>query len=243
MIALIKYLKDRVNTVFMEVAILYSGGKDSTMALKYALDKGWNVKALISIKPKDTSAYLWHFATVEWTRLSSEALGIPQIFIQSEKIGPDEEASELNKVFKELKVDAIVLGGVGLQSTQIKSVEKVAKKYDVKVIVPYKNYTSEQLIEEEVKAGFEIIITQVAADGLGPEWLGNVVNNSTLPRLKELSKKHGFDIDFEGGVADTFVCDGPIFKKRIVFKDKDTVWDSKTASGYLEVRSAELALK
>ena len=35
----------------MDVAILYSGGKDSTFAIQHANEKGWNIKYLISVKP------------------------------------------------------------------------------------------------------------------------------------------------------------------------------------------------
>ena len=52
----------------MDVAIMYSGGKDSTYAIEYALDKGYNIKYLLSVKPNRTDCYLFHFATVEHTK-------------------------------------------------------------------------------------------------------------------------------------------------------------------------------
>lgn len=227
----------------MKVAILYSGGKDSTMALQYALQQGWRVEALISVKPKDTEAYLWHYSTVEWTLLQSEASGVPLILIKTDKIGAEEEAKELEKVFKRLKVDAVVLGGVGLQKTQIKSVEEVAKKFKINIIVPYQNYTSEELLKEELKSGLDIRITNVAVEGLGPEWLGRKLDQNNLKELIKLSKKFGFDPLGEGGHYDSFVVDAPIFKKRIEFIDTSKVWDSKTSSGYLDVQNATLVSK
>ena len=227
----------------MKVIVLYSGGKDSTMALDYALKKKWDVKALVAIKPKNTEAYLWHYSTVEWALLQAEAMGVPLILIRSDKIGPEEEAKELEKVFSRIKVDAIVLGGVGLQKTQIKAVEQVAKKFKVNTVVPYQNYTSEELLRKEVKAGYDIRITNVATDGLGIDWLGKKLDGKTLLELKHLSEKFGFDLLGEGGVYDSFVVDGPIFKKRIEFLDSEKVWDSKTSSGYLEVRNATLVSK
>lgn len=227
----------------MKVAVMFSGGKDSVYALNYALQQSWQVEALIAVKPKNTEAYLYHYATVEWTLLSSEALGIPLILLQASQIGPNVEAKVLEKVFKKLKIDALLLGGVGLQKTQIDSIETVARKFGIDVILPHKNYSSEELIEAEVKAGFDIRITQVASNGLDERWLGRQIDKKTLEQLKVLSKKYGFDIDFEGGYADTFVCDGPIFKKRIEFKSTQKFWDAKTNSGYLKVNDASLADK
>ena len=227
----------------MRVAILFSGGKDSSFALYEAIKRGWEVVALIAVKPKDTEAYLWHYATVEWTILSSEALGIPLFLIKCNKTGAKEEAKELEKVLKLIKIDALLLGGVGLQKTQIREIAKVAKKFGVKVIVPHEGMDHYELFKNAIKAGFEIVITQVASAGLGPEWLGKKVDLKTLEKLKELSEKYGFHIGFEGGYADTFVVNGPIFKKRIEFLDTEKVWDNKTHSGYLKVRDAKLIEK
>lgn len=227
----------------MKVAVLYSGGKDSTFCIYEALKRGWDVVVLIAVKPKNTEAYLWHYSTVEWTVLSSEAMGIPLIMLKCNKIGPEEEAKELEKVFGRIEVDALLLGGVGLQKTQIRSVRKVAKKFGIKVMVPHQRYTSERLLEEEVKSEFDMRITQVASDGLGPEWLGKKIDVETLGQLKELSKKFGFNCLGEGGYYDTFVVDGPIFKKKIEFLNSSKVWDAKTSSGCLEVKDAALVPK
>lgn len=222
---------------------MFSGGKDSSMALKYALDQGWDVKALISVKPKSAESFLYQYATVEWTKLSAEALGIPLIYIKSEKIGPKEEADELEEIFKNLDVKAIVVGGVGLQKTQIREWKRVAGKFGLDVIVPYENLTSEELLREEINAGFDIRITSVASDGLGPEWLGAQLNKDNLEKWLELSKKFGFNEIGEGGYIDSFVCDGPIFKKRIEIISSKKIWDNKTSSGYLEIEEAKLVPK
>ncbi len=225
----------------MKVAVLFSGGKDSNMALKYAIENGWKVEALIAVKPKNTEAYLWHFATVEWTILSSVAVGVPLFLIKCNTVGAEKEAKELEKVFKRIKVDAILLGGVGLQKTQINEVTKVAKKFGINVIVPYHNYTSEKLLEEEVKSGFDIRITQVATDGLGPEWLGRKIDMKAFEELKVLSKKFGFDILGEGGSYDSFVIDGPLYKSKIELVKTSKNWNKD--SGYLEVEDAKIIPK
>lgn len=221
----------------MKVAVMYSGGKDSSMALKYALDQGWEVKTLVSVKPKSTESFLYQYATVEWTKLSAEALEIPLIYVKSEKIGPKEEADELESVFKNLDVDALVVGGVGLQETQIREWKRVAGNFGMDLIVPYQGLTSEKLFDETINSGFEIMLTDVATDGLGPEWLGNKLNKETASEFKKLSKKFGFDILGEGGYYNTLVTNGPIFKKKIQVTDSKKIWDNKTSSGYLEIEA------
>lgn len=226
----------------MKVAVLFSGGKDSTYALYECLKRNWEV-CLISVKPKKDDSYLWHFATVEWTLLSSIALNLPLYLIKCEKVGINEEVKELERILKELKIDGIVLGGTGLQKSQIKAIRRVAKKYGLRVILPHKGKSHYKIFKQMIKDGFKIMITQVSTNGLGPEWLGKVLSLEDLEILKNLSKKFGFHIGFEGGVAETFVLDGPIFSKRIEFTEYSKVWDSSTYSGYLEVREAKIFKK
>jgi diphthine-ammonia ligase len=227
----------------MKVAVMFSGGKDSVYATQYCKEQGWDIHALIAVKPKNTEAYLYHYATVEWTKLQAEALGIPLILVKTDKIGPTEEAEELRDVFKDLDIEAVVLGGVGLQETQIKEIARVAAEFDIQTIVSHGNYTSEQLLEEEVVNGLDIMITDVAAEGLGPEWLGKKLDKDSLEELKKASHIFGFDPLGEGGHFNTFVVDSPLFSKRVEFVTSKKIWDRETDSGYLDVKEAVLVDK
>ena len=227
----------------MRVAVLFSGGKDSTQAVKWCLDNGHQIECLVSIKPKNTEAYLWHYATVEWTLLQEEAMGLPLVLLKTDKIGSGREAQELRRVFDKIEVDAVVLGGVGLQATQIREVEKIAKEYGINTLVPYSNLTSEEMLDEELKSGLKIMMTDVATDGLGVDWIGKFIDEHSVSDLRMRSEKYGFDILGEGGSFNTFVTDGPMFKKKIEFTDTKKIWEESTSSGYLDVKNAMLVPK
>ena len=222
----------------MKVAVLFSGGKDSTYAVKHCLDQGWNI-TLISVKPTSDEAYIWHFPTVELTPLQAEALGIKKhIYLECNEIGPETEAKVIDPVLKKLDVEAIILGGVGLQETQIKEVTKIANKYGIKVIVPHSYLNSEELLKEELDKGLEIMITECAAGGLTKEWLGATISKENFNEFKALSKKHGFDLLGEGGAYNTFIIDAPFFKNRVEIINSEKHWDEKTRSGYLVAKAA-----
>ena len=224
----------------MKAAVLFSGGKDSCLAAKYCLDQGWNV-TLIAVQPKNTEAYIWHYPTVEMTELSAKALGLPLIFVATDEIG-NEEALCLNDIFSKNKFDAVVLGGVGLQETQIREVSKIADKFGMKTIVPYAGWKSEELLLEEIGSGLDILITEVAAGGLTKDLLGKKINDNFL-LLKQLSERWGFDILGEGGSYNTFVTDAPFFDRKIDILDYDTIWDDNTRSGYIDVKTAKFVKK
>ena len=60
----------------MKVAVLFSGGKDSTMALYNALETGHEVKYLLSMKSVNDESYMFHVPNIHITDLLAEALNI-----------------------------------------------------------------------------------------------------------------------------------------------------------------------
>jgi predicted ATP pyrophosphatase (TIGR00289 family) len=225
----------------MRVAVLYTGGKDSTRCVEFCLRKRW-ATTLVTIKPKSPEAYLWHYPCVQWTLLSAHALGLPLVIVQCEGATRKAEASALEKALTMVNVDALVMG-ITRSLSQLKAIEKVAKKHKLKVIAPFKGKNHYRLLKQMIQRGYDIRITAVAAEGLGPEWLGKRLSMDALEELKRLSEVYSFDVGLEGGEAETFVCDGPIFKQKVKFIDVKKVWDAITSSGYLDVGSACLVSK
>lgn len=226
----------------MDVAVLYSGGKDSNYAVKHALDKGWNIKYLLSVKPSRTDCYLFHFATVEHTKLQADALGLKHHLLTCDVADPKQEAEIVRKFVVENRVDAVILGGTGLQETQIKSLQTALMPHKIEVFAAHAGEDHIQLFEQMIKDGFKIMMTQYAADGLTKDWLGRIIDEKAYAELKVLSEKYGFHLPAEGGHWDSFVVDGPMFKKKLVIKESEKVEESQH-SGYLVVKQVELVAK
>src|SRR3989344_5114704 len=156
----------------MEVAILFSGGKDSTLAIEYCKNQGYDIKYLLSIKPSRRDCYLYHFATVEHTPLLAEAMGFKHILGHCDVADPKKEAQIIYDIVKKNPVDAVVLGGVGLQETQIKSVREALFPLGIEVFASHKDQDNDKLVEDMIDRGYKIILTEIAADGLTESWLG-----------------------------------------------------------------------
>src|SRR3989338_8878467 len=122
----------------MDVAILYSVGKDSTFAIQHAKEKGWNIKYLLSVKPTRKDCYCFHFATVEHTKELAEMIGIPHIYTTCSVADPVKEADIVKQIVqKQEKVDSVVLGGTGLQETQLGSIQKALRPLNVEVFAAH----------------------------------------------------------------------------------------------------------
>ncbi|MCK4713984.1 MAG: hypothetical protein KAT35_00290 [Candidatus Aenigmarchaeota archaeon] len=67
----------------MELAALFSGGKDSCFSVFEVLRKGHSVKYLVTIFPRNPESYMFHYPNIRLTILQARALGIKHITRES----------------------------------------------------------------------------------------------------------------------------------------------------------------
>lgn len=210
----------------MKVTVLFSGGKDSAMALCNALEKGEDVKYLLSIKSINNESYMFHVPNIHITELIAEAVDIPLITATTNGI-KEEELKDLKKELKNLKslgIEAIYTGA--LYSVYQKSrIEKLANEVGLKVFSPFWHVDELEYMKFIVSLGFKVIISGVFAEGLDKSWLGRKIDDKAIEELIKIKEKHHVNIAFEGGEAETLVVDGPIFKKKIDILKAKKYWN------------------
>ena len=198
----------------MKVAVLYSGGKDSTKAIEFCMQQGWEIAYLLSVKPNRKDCFLFHFATVEHTPVLADILGLRHMLIPCDVADPQQEADLVKKVIEKNRVDAVVLGGTGLQETQIRSIQEALQPIGIKAFAAHQGEEHGSLFKEMIEEEYEIMITQVASDGLNT-WLGKIITKENFPFLAKESLQYGFHIGGEGGYFDSLTLDAPFFKKKL----------------------------
>lgn len=200
----------------MDVAILFSGGKDSTMAVYAAIEAKEDVKYLLSMKSKNDESYMFHVPNIHVTDLLSQALDIPIMSVETDGV-KEEELKDLKAAFFELKnlgVEAVYTGALYSQY-QKSRIEALGEEAGLKIVSPYWHVDELEYMRKIVSLGFKIMICGVAAWGLDESWLGRIIDDETIDELVRLNEKYYVDIAFEGGEAETLAIDGPIFKKRL----------------------------
>ena len=84
----------------------------------------------------------------------------------------------------------------------------------------------------------KVMITSVTTDGLDEKWVGRILGQSDVIELGELSVKHRFNVDGEGGEFETAVLDAPWMNAQI--NTQHTIhWTGRR--GWVDIWGAELA--
>ena len=223
----------------MRVAVLASGGKDSTLALHKSLKKGHEVKYLVSMIPLREDSWMFHYPNIRLVDLFAEAVEIPLLKAETSGV-KEEEVKDLQRLIEKLDVEAIVSGATA-SNYQKKRIEKICKQLRLKCITPLWHKNPLDILKEIIALKFDVIITGVYAYGFNKEWLGRKIDEATIEALTELNRQYGVSLVGEGGEYETLVLDAPFFKKRIKILEAEKVW--KNQSGYFLVTKAKLENK
>jgi|TARA_B100001146_G_scaffold118431_1_gene104149 ABC transporter with metal-binding/Fe-S-binding domain ATP-binding protein len=225
----------------MKLAALFSGGKDSTYAIYLAKKLGHSVDVLLTLHPNSSKSHLLHYPNIKFTSLQSESMKIPQLIEKTTSDDSQNESKKLNSLVSLAKekysIEGIVHGGI-LSKYQKDNFSIVCEQNQLEVISPLWNKNSESYMKELLDEKFEYIISTVSSDGLNDSWLGKIVDENGLDDLKKLHKKFGFNLNFEGGEAETFVINCPLFEKSLLIQDSTTEWDGYR--GRFEILEAKL---
>jgi ABC transporter with metal-binding/Fe-S-binding domain ATP-binding protein len=226
----------------MKVGVLFSGGKDSCLALSKAMKEN-EIACLISIISKNEESFMFHTPNIRITELQAKAIGIPLMSLITEG-KKEEELKDLEKAIVEAKrkyaIEGIVTGAVRsvYQSSRI---EKICKKLDLKCLNPLWQKDEIELLKEAVNFGIKAIISGVFAFPLEKEMLGKIIDAELINELIILKEKYSINPAGEGGELETTVLDAPFFKKRIEIEKFDVKYENY--AGVFLIKEAKLIEK
>jgi diphthine-ammonia ligase len=195
----------------MRVAVLFSGGKDSAMAAFWALAQGFE-PVLVTVRPPEYSM-MFHHPNIGATKKQAEAMELEQVFVETTE---ENWREKLVAAFKKLKTKGIVTGAIESEY-QRRRIDSIGEELGIPNFAPLWHKGEET--RNEMLEFFEIYVTAVSAEGLGPEFLGEPLKKIVENPPKDV---HPF---LEGGEGETFVANAPFFKKPVKIKEWKKNWD------------------
>jgi asparagine synthase (glutamine-hydrolysing) len=218
------YLRTKYEPM-LRLGALFSGGKDSTLALYLMKKKGHDIRCLITMLNEREDSYMFHKPIKKITKVQSEALGIPVLFGRTKGI-KEKELRDLEKLILKAKekyeLDGIITGAL-YSNYQRERIENINKKHGLSTHSPLWHMSQEQELHTLLKQKFVFIMTSIAALGLNKDWLGKKITIEDVHKLKSLEKLYGINMAGEGGEYETLVLDCPLFKHKLVITDYEII--------------------
>ena len=222
----------------MRLAALFSGGKDSTYAIYLAEKLGHIVEYLLTVYPESDESLYFHYPNIWLTRLQAQAMRKEHLIEEAGKRELEALSLLLDKV--ENRVEGIVSGAVASRF-QYEAFGRLCREHGLKVLTPLWKKPPLKLLQEILSEKFKVLVTGVAAEGLGQDWLGAILTPRRLRLLEELERKLGVNPVGEGGEFETLVLDCPLFRKRLKILSSEIIWMGDR--GFLKIEEAKLVEK
>jgi len=209
----------------MNVAVAWSGGKDSCLACYKAIKESYTVSNLL-IMMADNSTSNFHLISSDLLDAQSTAIGIPII---KQVTSPDMYENNFRNALLDLKnkgVEGLVTGDVFDVALHEEGwLDRICREVGLIPIRPLWHLDTKKILTEFINEGFKAIVVRIKNKLIGLDWLGREINQTFYQDLLNLGT---IDPCGEHGEYHSFVIDGPIFKNRIEITDSEKT----TINGY-----------
>lgn len=202
----------KILMVFMKLAAIISGGKDSWYAYYKMLKRGYEITTIITFIPKRKDSYMFHFPLAKNVSIQVKNLKITHyVFeVSGEKEKEVKEMREyLKKIVKKEEIRGLISGAIK-SNYQKSRIDKICKELKIKSFTPLWHNDEKILLNEIIDSGFEFLVTHICAEGI-EKWKNKIINKINLNEFIRDLDKARCNISGEGGEYETFVIKSPLF--------------------------------
>jgi uncharacterized protein (TIGR00290 family) len=196
----------------MKVAVLWTGGKDSSLACYKVMKRKFDVAFIMT--------FIWDQPPASHPlpliRLQSKALQIPLYW---ERVSPPyfkDYRQAMIELRKDYGIEAVVTGDISYVASHDGNwIDEVCKDIGIEVIKPLWELDRLRIVEDLVESGFKAIFTCVKKPWFSEEWIGRAIDAKTIRELVRLNRETGMDICGENGEYHTMTVDASFYEKAI----------------------------
>jgi len=195
----------------------WSGGKDSCLALEHARRAGYDVAILLNMLAEDGHYSRSHGLRRSMLKAQADALSTEILFGQATWDDYEKVFLARLALLKSRGFTAGIFGDIDLEDHR-EWVERVCGTVGFEAVLPLWNKDRNILLKEFMSSGYQATVVSIRENALGREWLGRNLDRNAV----EAFRSAGIDLSGENGEYHTFVYDGPIFKKPVLFRTGET---------------------
>lgn len=187
----------------MSCAVLWTGGKDSALALHRSA--GLGVRELVTFVPPEAHFQAHSLDLMSW---QARALGLPHrrmVIDAPYRQGYERALAELLAS----GIECVVTGDIALVGGQPNFISECAERVGMNVSLPLWGVDRSAHLQEVIALGFEVMLTLVNEPWLDASWVGRRLDARALLELDELSRENGLDQAGENGEYHSMVLGGP----------------------------------
>lgn len=197
-------------------AVLWTGGKDSCLALYEAKLSGCNVRSLVTFIPHE-SEFLAH--PLHFMKYQAEALGIQHVLMEINEPFKESYENAIHSLKEKYGIDTLITGDIAEVDGYPNWVRECSEYSGVDVITPLWGRDRLELLNRLLSCKFKVIFSCVKPPWFTDEWLGAELNHGSIEQLTKIHGETELDVCGEEGEYHTLVVDGPLFKKSIHISD------------------------
>ncbi len=197
----------------MKTFFNWSGGKDSSLALYYALQQGVKIDLLFTSLSDKYRRISMHGVKEDLLDAQAKSIGIPLKKMFLPENASMEEYNDLYRAtlnqLKEEGYQTSFFGDIYLEDLRKYREDKLAE-VGFKAEFPLWNIPTDKISKDFMDLGFKTKIVAINGEKLDKSFVGRDYNESFVNDLPK-----GIDVCGENGEFHSFCYEGPIFKEKI----------------------------
>ena len=218
--------------------MLWTGGKDSSLALYEAGHNGYGVRCLVTFAPPQPN-FLAH--PLPFIKMQAESLGLSHYIFPVCRPFEDSYETGLRRLRGEMDIHTVITGDIAEVGGSPNWIRERSVPVGMRVHTPLWGRDRDVLLRQLLADGFKAFFSCVKTRWLTEDWIGRELNDSSIAGLRAVRERTGLDLCGEAGEYHTLVTDGPQFSQTIQIGSC-----SKRSAGslaYMEIHDVKLAAK
>jgi diphthine-ammonia ligase len=216
-------------------AMLWTGGKDSSLALYEAAQSGYDVRCLVTFAPAQPD-FLAH--PLRFIQMQAQAMALPHYILPVSAPFDESYEAGLRKLRDDMAIQCVVTGDIAEVDGHPNWIRERSRPASVNVHTPLWGRDRNTLLRQLLDNGFKVRISCVNTRWLDASWVGREINDAAIAELRSIREQNGLDLCGEEGEYHTLVVDGPPFTRRLDIR----AFSTRTADALAYMQIHEVGL-